>query len=64
MNCPKCGNELVMTPGSMCIEKEDRKIDFCFKCFYRYSEDELQKIKDIEMLDEDHEIWKSSKRIK
>ena len=64
MKCPKCGNELILTPMSMCLERKDQKKDFCQTCFHKYSEKELQDIRDIKMLDEDLEIWKEAQKYK
>ena len=64
MKCPKCGEELSLTPMSMCIDKSYQKKNFCFKCMKRYSEKELKDIQDIKMLDEDLEIWKEAQKYK
>lgn len=62
MKCPKCGIELVDTPMSMCLFPEDKKQNFCRKCSHRYSDEELEKIKDLEMIEKDTEIWKETKK--
>ena len=64
MKCPKCETELVKTPMSMCLSPEDRKQNFCSKCFHRYSDEDLEKIKDAEMIEEDTRIWKEVKGYK
>jgi len=44
MKCPKCGEELTLTPMSMCIDKSYQKKNFCFKCMKRYSDKELKEM--------------------
>lgn len=62
MKCPKCGTELVLTPMSMCLTLQDQKKNFCNKCFHRYSDEDMQKIKEAELMEEDMKIWKETRK--
>lgn len=62
MKCSKCKSELVLTPMSMCLTYHDQKKNFCEKCNHKYSDDDLQKIKEIEMIEEDMKVWRCFKK--
>ena len=64
MKCSKCNCELVLTPRSMCLSKEKRKEDFCRLCKTRYSEEDLQKIKEAELIEEDMEAWRAGQKFR
>ena len=80
MKCPICGNKLIETPISMIstttvlmylfhkniqrLQMKHREEDFCNHCNKRFSNQELQNIKDAKMLDEDIEYWRNTKQFK
>ena len=64
MKCPKCGEELSLTPMSMCIDKSYQKKNFCFKCMKRYSDREIEDLEDAEKIEEDTEIWLQFRKYK
>lgn len=61
MKCPKCGEELSKTPMSMLIDTKQQKKNYSFHCRKKYSDRELQDIKDAELIDEDMKIWRGDK---
>ena len=49
------------------LTNEEKENNFCKKCYCVYKEDQLQKIKDMEdidMMNEDINIWKSVQKYK
>lgn len=54
MKCETCEKELIPLTS-------EKSSYVCPKCSRIYHEDEIQKMKDIEMLDEDMEIWRETR---
>lgn len=64
MKCPKCGEELMLTPMSMLIDKSQQKQNYCFKCHKRYSDEDLKNIQDAEMIDDDMILWREAQKFR
>ncbi len=63
MNCIYCNNEIVPIPKSMTLDKNDKRY-YCFNCHHVFDEKELNKIKDINIINNDINIWKNTIKFK
>lgn len=62
MKCPKCETKLSLTPMSKCPTYQDQKENYCSKCHHIYSDEDLSKIKEAELIEEDTQIWKEFRK--
>lgn len=51
LECPYCGGMI-------------NENDYCYHCQKQFTADEIQNIKDVEMMNEDMEIWRMTKQFK
>ena len=66
MKCPNCNSEIY---SSLVINAKDEKDgelvhNYCLHCNKSYSDREIKDLQDIQMIEEDMQIWRESQKYK